>query len=230
MTDIISDSVLGDLKVNRSTKYRNVKIRIDSRGDFVVSAPKRMPMIAIKGVVRASRGQLMKFKASNSPEFKIYDGMPVGKKHKLNITRASKTTVRKAGNQIIILIASTDSPESQAVIRLAKNTIIDTLRVEAKEYIPLRVKHFASLGQFEYGKLKYTHATSRWGSRSSNGTISLNIALMNLPFELIDYVIVHELCHTVHMNHSKEFWALVGTLDASYLKHKSELKKYTPVI
>jgi len=83
---------------------------------------------------------------------------------------------------------------------------------------------------FSFKRTKITHASSRWGSCSSAGTISLNIGLMNLPFELIDYVIIHELCHTRHMNHSASFWREVAQFDPSYKIHRAELKKYSPHI
>jgi predicted metal-dependent hydrolase len=54
--------------------------------------------------------------------------------------------------------------------------------------------------------------------------------LMNLPFELIDYVLSHELAHTVHLNHSKEFWSEVARLDPDFKTHRKSLKSYNPSV
>ncbi|MBQ9180539.1 M48 family metallopeptidase [Candidatus Saccharibacteria bacterium] len=99
---------------------------------------------------------------------------------------------------------------------------------KAKEYLPYRLEYFAKLYGYEYEKCRLSHANTRWGSCSTNRTISLNIGLMNVPEELRDYVILHELAHLNHMDHSKDFWAEVGTHDTKYKLHEKALKRYNP--
>ena len=102
------------------------------------------------------------------------------------------------------------------------------LMKKAKEYLPYRLEYYAKLYGYEYDKCRLTHANTRWGSCSSNRTISLNIGLMKLPEQLRDYVILHELAHLNHMDHSKDFWAEVGTHDKNYKVHNKKLRMFSP--
>lgn len=102
------------------------------------------------------------------------------------------------------------------------------LAKKAKEYLPYRLEYYAKLYGYKYEKCRLSHANTRWGSCSSNRTISLNIGLMKLPETLRDYVILHELAHLNHMDHSKEFWNEVGQHDRNYKNHEKKLKQYSP--
>ncbi|MBR2658873.1 M48 family metallopeptidase [Candidatus Saccharibacteria bacterium] len=102
------------------------------------------------------------------------------------------------------------------------------LMKKAKEYLPYRLEYYAKLYGYSYDKCRLTHANTRWGSCSSNKTISLNIGLMNVPEILRDYVILHELAHLNHMDHSKAFWAEVGLHDKNYKMHEKKLKMFSP--
>jgi predicted metal-dependent hydrolase len=97
----------------------------------------------------------------------------------------------------------------------------DFYKTEAKEYLTPRVKLFSQIMKLDYSSLKFRKMKSRWGSCSSRKEITLNTELLKLKKELIDYVIVHELSHLVHMNHSKEFHAFVE----KYLPNSKELRK-----
>ena len=102
------------------------------------------------------------------------------------------------------------------------------LMKKAKEYLPYRLEYYAKLYNYHYDKCRLTHANTRWGSCSSNRTISLNIGLMKVPEILRDYVILHELAHLNHMDHSKAFWAEVGSHDKNYRSHEKKLKMFSP--
>ena len=102
------------------------------------------------------------------------------------------------------------------------------LMKKAKEYLPYRLEYYAKLYGYSYEKCRLTHAGTRWGSCSSNRTISLNIGLMKVPEVLRDYVILHELAHLNHMDHSKDFWAEVSLHDKNYKIHEKKLKMFSP--
>ena len=119
-------------------------------------------------------------------------------------------------------------PVKDPNLQRARDAQKKILTKKAKEYLPYRLDFWAKKFGYEYKQLRFSHANTRWGSRSSSGTISLNIGLMKLPEALRDYVIIHELAHIIHMDHSTAFWAEVGAHDPHYKYHEKALKHYTP--
>lgn len=117
-------------------------------------------------------------------------------------------------------------PEEQRARDYQKKVLMK----KAREYLPYRLEYLAKLYGYNYEKCRLSHANTRWGSCSSNRTISLNIGLMKVPEELRDYVIIHELAHLNHMDHSKDFWAEVGQHDKKYKLHEKALKSFSPKI
>ncbi len=101
---------------------------------------------------------------------------------------------------------------------------IRALAKEAAAYIPERVSFYAGEIGVEYGRITIRNQKSRWGSCSSDGNLNFNCLLMLTPFEVIDYVVVHELCHRLEMNHSPRFWAEVESVMPAYKKHRKWLK------
>ena len=90
------------------------------------------------------------------------------------------------------------------------------LKKRAQEYIPKRVEYFANIMSVEYGRITIRNQKTRWGSCSSRGNLNFNCLLMLTPPEVIDYVVVHELCHRKEMNHSKAFWREVEKVMPDY--------------
>ena len=102
---------------------------------------------------------------------------------------------------------------------------LELLRKEAKDYIPSRAAVYAPLVGVDYGKITIRCQKTRWGSCSSQGNLNFNLLLMLAPPEVLDYVVVHELCHRREMNHSRRFWALVEQVLPDYRLRKQWLKE-----
>lgn len=98
-------------------------------------------------------------------------------------------------------------------------------RQAAKQYIYERVEYYLPLTGGHYTSIRIGDQKTRWGSCSSNKTLSFSWRLMLAPPRILDYVVVHELCHLTHMNHSKEFWSLVESVDPDYKEHRKWLKE-----
>lgn len=103
-------------------------------------------------------------------------------------------------------------------------------KVFAKVNLINRTRHLADTHSFTINKITIRKQKTLWGSCSGRNNISLNINLAKLPQELIDYVIIHELVHTIHKNHSNRFWNCVAEYMPEYKAHDKNLKKYSVLL
>ena len=107
-----------------------------------------------------------------------------------------------------------------------QKVIIEELRKQAKVILWNKTLQFAKEHGFKYKDLKIQTSKTRWGSCSASNSINLSVYLMTLPSHLMDYVILHELCHTVHHDHSDAFWALMDKVtDGKAHALRNELKQ-----
>lgn len=107
---------------------------------------------------------------------------------------------------------------------------IEQLRATAKQTLPTKVAQLASKFGFRYGRVTIRATRSKWGCCTSQNNLSLSLFLVTLPEELQDFVILHELCHTVHHNHSAAFHALLDRCtDGKEQELRKQLRTYHPV-
>lgn len=229
---IISDVEFGKITIRRSARASQVRIRVAPDGTLRASLPLYAPLFLVKRLLKNSRDELRSILKEHLPDASYEDGMTIGKSHSLIVRPSAidQVAVSRHGQQIIVQLPDEQTLDDPVVVSAVREVVITALRREAKSYLPKRLQFLATKYGFSYQKVRFSHASGRWGSCSSNGTISLNIALMKLPFELIDYVLIHELSHTKQMNHSSDFWDLVAIGDPQYKLHKRALKNETPSI
>lgn len=225
------DEEFGPITLRRSAKASSVRIRVAPDGRLRASLPLYAPVFLVKRLLKTSRSQLRAMLAEHQTSV-FEHGMQIGKSHTLIVreTTIAAPTAKRHDLQIIVSLPPEMNLTHPTANRVTKDVVIEALRIEAKSHLPKRISYLAEKHGHIYEKIRFSHASGRWGSCSSSGTISLNIALMKLPFELIDYVLIHELCHTKQMNHSKDFWDLVANADPHYKVHRQLLKKETPSI
>jgi hypothetical protein len=122
---------------------------------------------------------------------------------------------------------------SELIITSPKNSKTDKLKLYewyiqkyAKVFLPKRLQELGERFGFSFNRVTVRNQATKWGSCSSKKNINLNYKLIKLPERLIDYIIIHELCHLIHLNHSKKYWREVAKILPDYQKLERELKKY----
>ena len=98
---------------------------------------------------------------------------------------------------------------------------------QIRQLIAQRVAYYADIMGISYGRISMRNQKTRWGSCSSDGNLNFNCRLLYVPPELVDYVVVHELAHRRHMDHSPEFWREVEKYMPDYKERRRQLKQYS---
>lgn len=148
--------------------------------------------------------------------------------HKLEfVFQPEGELMARVGKGLIRIFYNTENQLiTQAGQEFIRKAIVHALKKEAKHYLPERTKNIAEKFNFHYLGVRVKNLKSRWGSCSSSNNINLNIHLMRLPVYLSDYVILHELVHTVHKNHSRYFWKALEQVSGNAKEMAKEMKNY----
>jgi predicted metal-dependent hydrolase len=168
-----------------------------------------------------------------APTPSLASGYRVGKSHQLLFMRTpsvSKPTKRVSQATIIIKYPPTLSQDSPTVQALAAKASIEALRDQAETLLPDRLQALATKHGCSYYGVQVRKLKGRWGSCSSKKLIVLNLFLMQLPWELIDYVLLHELAHTSYMNHGPEFWSLLTSYEPKARFLRKQIKTHQPLL
>lgn len=134
--------------------------------------------------------------------------------HSLILKQNQQSTIRiqVAQNKILVSFPATLQADNHQVQDAIKTGITHALRVDAKKYLPIRTAELARKHNLAFNNISFRDQKTRWGSCSGENNISLSIQLMRLPSHLCDYVILHELAHTIHKNHGPQFWKFLDKL------------------
>ena len=204
---IVDIPQIGRVVLSKRRGARHIRLSVTAAGVVRVGLPHWAPYSA--GVEFAkSRADWIKKHSETHRTTPLEDGHHIGKAHQLhffNNPGASKITSRITGSEVKITSAA--SWDDEAVQAKARQASERALKQEAKTLLPQRLDQLATKNGFSYKDVHIKKLTSRWGSCSATGSISISYYLVQLPWPLIDYVLLHELVHTKHLNHGADFWA-----------------------
>ena len=221
---------IGEVLLAKRRGATNIRLSITPTGKVRVGMPAWAPYAA--GIAFAkTRADWINQHLAQYQSVAFKNNMLIGKSHRLQfIQNLDKHGVTSRVSTTAITVTSDrplQDPIVQTKIKLAAEK---ALRQEADVLLPKQLDYLAKKYDFTYSSVQIRKLTSRWGSCSSKQSISLSYYLMQLPWKLIDYVLVHELVHTEQLNHGTDFWRRFDQALPGAKKLRGELRNYKPKI
>jgi predicted metal-dependent hydrolase len=150
----------------------------------------------------------------------------LGRQYRLKTTASGEGgQVKLHGPEIRLTSANSGRQDSKA----AHRQLVDWYKQRAREYLPRRAELWAKKLGLDMPKMVVSAPAKRWGS-ASKGIVRINWRVMQAPVSLVDYVLLHELVHLIHEDHSREFWATLGRVIPDYEERKKRLRELGPTM
>jgi predicted metal-dependent hydrolase len=210
--------------IKRVARTRSLRVRVEPTGAVVVTAPKLIPKMIVDRFITQHEGWIarqqrkMNLTKSAFPTFD-WEGKVVSYLGRLYDLRFKIQDLRILKDRSTIYFC----PITRNVDD-GKKMIISWLKREGEAYILKRLPELAEKMETQYSKVVFRQQKSRWGSCSGRGNLSFNWRLIHFKPEVIDYVIIHELAHTKHHDHSRRFWEVVETYCNKYMEYRRFIK------
>jgi predicted metal-dependent hydrolase len=206
------------------TRRRTIALIVERDGSVTVRAPMKMSWKAIEEFVQKhatwveiKQAELQATVPRNPREYRAGETfLYLGQVYPLEIVADMRSKLELDSS---FKLAESAQGDAEAAFR-------GWYRDQARKIIEERVARLADQFRHHVNKIRITSARTRWGSCSSTGTLSFSWRLIMTSPAVIDYVIIHELAHTVHHNHSKKFWSLVEEWMPDYQERRKELRQY----
>lgn len=217
-----------DYNLRVSRRARNVTLKVNRNNGLVVVVPRDFDHELIPDILSSRQGwisrQLERFEAlpgkfeQDWPPVKL-ELKGAAREFQVSYQRVSGGEIRleQEGDFLQIELPETYCDENLAAL------FIKWLKRHAQQHCEAVASELSGITGLKYKKVAVRGQKTRWGSYSSHGTLSLNYKLLFLPESLLRHVILHELSHSVHMNHSTEFWSLLASVDSDSRLHDRQL-------
>jgi predicted metal-dependent hydrolase len=222
---------IGTVTFYKRKGNRSMRLSVGPNGDIRVSLPYWVPYKVAEEFVKAKQRWIAEHRMAS--EVLVEHGSHIGKSFRIYFNQepaASKITARVYHREVYITHPATVAASHQSVQSKAHSASIRALKKEAERLLPTRLERLAEDCGFRYRSVGVKQLKSRWGSCSSHQEITLNLFLMQLPWYLIDYVLLHELTHTKHMEHGPAFWHELEKHLPNARSLRSEINTYQPVL
>lgn len=221
---------LGKVRVYKRRGTRSLRLSIPSNNVARVTIPYWTPYQTGLSFALSKREWINAH--TQSPRGILRHGQAVGKTHRLVFQQHDlagiRTRVRAA--EIVVSHSATFVSTDNAVQTAAERACCRALKGQAEQLFRPRLDALATRYGFTFRSMRVKRMKSRWGSCDQSGNIVLNSFLVQLPWELIDYVMLHELTHTVALNHGDAFWRRFETALPDARLRRKAMRAYRPTL
>lgn len=226
-TKILEIEGVGPVKFVKNRRSKSLRIHI--RGNEVKVT---LPWYASFSQARAYTVSRKKWILDNLQRIEpLAEGSYIGKQHVINVRRnAAALRMQVRGKQIIAnLPAGYDLLSAEVQAKLQRSAQ-KACKIECQELITPLLNDISLQNNLPFNSVEYKSLKSRWGSCDQDNNLVINSYLIQVPWPEINYVLAHELAHTKHHNHSRNFWDLVEQICPNYKRARKNLKQYHPNI
>lgn len=207
-----------EYSIQRSLR-RTVSLHISSDGKLIVKAPHFVPEKVIQNFIKQKEDWILKNlkkvstrKVSKKTYEEGEEFLYLGDKYKL-----------KFGDFKQISVTTTLNFPAVSVFRIKKE-LTNWYIKKAKEVITAQVEHMSKKMGTKYKSLRFSDTSSKWGTCFADNSLQFNWRLVMTPLPVLNYVVVHELAHTIEKNHQKKFWSIVNLYTPAYKQHRKWLE------
>jgi predicted metal-dependent hydrolase len=211
--------------VRRHRRARSVKLRAEQHKGLMITVPYRFSVRELPGILEENKDWIIKqlSRIHLQPSLVLPDSITfysIQQTWKINYEPADHIfrMTTHAPNEIMLQGDQTDYQRCRKIL-------LHWIKKQSKLHLTAELQRISQETQLHYNGLMIRGQKTVWGSCTSRKSISLNYKLFLLPAHLMRYVIIHELCHTKHLNHSTNFWSLVARFDPDYEQHRRELRQ-----
>ena len=226
----IPDEVLG-LKVEVVRSIRRTAALHIVGSDLQVRVPKDLGDERVAAILQQKRpwivnkvAELKRMPPQKTKELVSGESFPyLGRHYRLKVQDGHQVGVRLSGGYLLATVRPTEQGDQRQ--QRIQQYMDSWYKTRALERLTEKTDRYAEQIGVSPSGISVRNVKSRWGSCDSRGQLLFNWNIIKAPHAIADYVVVHELCHLVHPNHSKDFWALVGRFDAAFQEHRDWLKR-----
>jgi len=215
--------------IKKHASARQIKLKISSRKGLELIVPTRFNLKYIPKILLENRKWIEKQFSQLQQKRSIQENQTLPNKIVLSainqswdihyIESSAKMKIITRPHQEIVLLGKIKNKI------LCKKLLIAWLKHHAKIHLAEKLKSVSDMTKLSYSKITIRDQKTRWGSCTKNKSINLNFKILFLPSHLATHILIHELCHTVHLNHSEKFWQLVLKFDPDCQQHRHAVRR-----